>query len=194
MSRGKPMRSIVLGALIGALAAAALTFCSSPASAAQGSDEADACGGVPTTVNVLPFEPVLAYLPHRDLSAMAGEPLAGAVVARAVAALSADGCTLVVGWAAPVVVLATELQADPCAHAHVLRHELQHVRIYLAALGWLPGRIGDLMAGGAAPLHAADQALREVRAAHDELDSPYELRTNHTACGRRIPRLLAGGF
>lgn len=146
-------------------------------------------------VQPLPFEPVLdTRLTHAQLTTLAGgDPLAGAVFARRHVALSADGCTLSVGWAQPVIYIAAELLGNRCAFEHVLAHEMEHVRIYRAALVALPQRIGALRAQGLASVAAAEQALIEVRALHAAHDNPDELGTNRTACRRRIPVLLAGG-
>lgn len=145
-------------------------------------------------IEALPFEPVISTrLSHAELTALGGgDPLAGAVVTLRTAELSDDGCTLRAGWSRPVIYIAAELTRNRCAYDHVLTHELEHVRIYTAALQLLPLRIRALMHQGHTAQAAAEQALIEVRAQHAAHDSDEELATNRTACGRRIPRLLAG--
>lgn len=180
-------RNPYAAALLGALLAAGISTCAAPPAVQQ---QQQAC--TTPTVRALPIETItVSHLPHAELSEVAGEPVAGAVVTRARAELSADRCTLVVGWTEPLVLIASELRDDTCAWAHVLRHELEHVRIYLAALEVLPQRIRTLMDAGAEPLAAADAALLAVRALHADHDNPRELRANHTACSGRIVALLA---
>lgn len=161
---------------------------------AEAAAPATACHA-PQRIEALPFTPELSTrLSHAELTALGGgDPLAGAVVTLRTAELSDDGCTLRAGWARPVIYIAAELAGNRCAYDHVLTHELEHVRIYTAALQLLPLRIRVLMHQGYAPQAAAELALLEVRAAHAAHDSDEELATNRTACGRRIPRLLAGG-
>lgn len=176
------MSNRIIGAMLGCVIAAGVTMC--------GEAKAQQACAVPA-VRVLPIETItVGHLPHDVLSGAAGEPVAGAVITRAKAELSADRCTLVAGWTEPLVLVASELRADACAYAHVLRHELEHVRIYLAALEVLQQRIRALMAAGAEPLAAADAALLAVRDLHADHDNPREMRANHTACAGRIVALL----
>lgn len=145
-------------------------------------------------VQTVPFRPVLdTTRSHAQLTAMAGgKLLVGAVVTARHVAVSADGCTVTLGWAAPVIYIAAELTANRCAMDHVMAHEMEHVRIYTAALEQLPQRVLVLVHKGMTPAEAAEQALIEVREQHAAHDNDDELDTNRTACGRRIPRLLAG--
>lgn len=174
-----------------ALAAALFLAVCPPAEAAA---PATACHE-PQRIEALPFAPAVdTSLSHDQLTALGGgDPLAGAVVAWRSVQLSDDGCTLHAGWERPVIYIAAELTRNRCAYDHVLTHELEHVRIYTAALQLLPLRIRTLMHQGHTAQAAAEQALVEVRAQHAAHDNPDELATNRTACRRRIPVLLAGG-
>lgn len=147
-------------------------------------------------LEVLPFTPELdTTTSAAQLSRRAGGAwLLGAVVAERWVDLDAARCVLTVGWRRPVLYIVAEVAANPCARAHVMQHERGHVQIYEAATASLPQRISALRAGGLSLHDAAEAALLEVRAQHAEHDSDEELATNYTACGRRIPRLVAGAF
>lgn len=141
---------------------------------------AAACDSV--SVQVLPFEPAVEYRPVAAISSMApAAPRAGAVVTRATARM--EGCTLVVGYADPVIVVARELKQ--CGREHVLEHELEHVRIYRAALATLSDRI----TARGATLEAAREEVLAVYAQHRALDA--EDNHNDVACGRQVARLYA---
>jgi hypothetical protein len=93
----------------------------------------------------------------------------------------------------PVLRVIRELPPGTCAHAHVLRHENTHVRIYremarrFRALAYpfpesaTPERV----------LGYARQQLAKLQEAQRLFDSPEEYAGNLTACKGEIPRLLA---
>jgi hypothetical protein len=93
----------------------------------------------------------------------------------------------------PVLRVARELPEGTCAHAHVLRHERTHVRIYremarqFAALAYP-------FPASATPekvLRYAQQQLAKLQESQRLFDSPEEYAGNLTACGGEIPKLLA---
>jgi len=93
----------------------------------------------------------------------------------------------------PVLRVARELPPDTCAHAHVLRHEYTHVRIYremarqfqALAYPWPDQATPDKL------LRYAKQQLARMQEAQRLFDSPEEYAGNATACRGEIPRLLA---
>jgi len=101
-----------------------------------------------------------------------------------------EGCTAVVGYAAPVLYVARELAQDPCAFDTVLAHERMHLAIYRHALADLEPRIRA--AALSRPLFdAARLELQAVRAAHRAFDRAEDgARRNALACDGSILRLL----
>ena len=93
----------------------------------------------------------------------------------------------------PVLRVASELPADSCARAHVLRHEYTHVRIYremarrfeALAYPWPEAATPELV------LRHARQQLAKLQEAQRLFDSREEYAGNLTACKGEIPRLLA---
>ncbi len=93
----------------------------------------------------------------------------------------------------PVLRVARELPSDTCSHAHVLRHEYTHVRIYremarqfqALVYPWPDKATPDVL------LHYARQQLAKMQEAQRLFDSPEEYAGNLTACKGEIPRLLA---
>jgi hypothetical protein len=86
-----------------------------------------------------------------------------------------------------------DLPPGTCAHAHVLRHEYTHVRIYRD----MAQRFRELaypFPDAATPervLRYARQQLVKLQEAQRLFDSPGEYAGNLTACKGEIPRLLA---
>jgi hypothetical protein len=93
----------------------------------------------------------------------------------------------------PVLRVIRELPPGTCAHAHVLRHEYEHVHIYRE----MARRFRTLAypfpqtATPEAVLHYARQQLAKLQEAQRLFDSPDEYAGNRTACHGEIPRLLA---
>ena len=92
----------------------------------------------------------------------------------------------------PVLRVIRELPAGTCAHAHVLRHENTHVRIYRD----IARQFRELVypfPDSATPedvLRYARQQLVKLQEAQRLFDSPEEYAGNLTACQGEIPRLL----
>jgi hypothetical protein len=93
----------------------------------------------------------------------------------------------------PVLRVIRDLPSGTCAHAHVLRHEYTHVRIYRE----MARQFRDLaypFPDSATPedvLHYARQQLAKLQEAQRLFDSPEEYAGNLSACKGEIPRLLA---
>ena len=92
----------------------------------------------------------------------------------------------------PVLRVIRELPAGTCAHAHVLRHEYTHVRIYRE----MARRFRELVypfPDAATPedvLHYATQQLAKLQEAQRLFDSREEYAGNLTACNGEIAKLL----
>lgn len=99
------------------------------------------------------------------------------------------GCSLTLGYAAPVLRIASELARDKCAFGYVLAHEEGHVTIYRDALSTLAARV---QARATEPdlMRVASEELDAVKAAHAAHDSPEEYEANGHACGGRVLRLV----
>jgi hypothetical protein len=93
----------------------------------------------------------------------------------------------------PVLRVIRELPAGTCAHAHVLRHEYEHVHIYreMARRFRMLAYPFPQAATPEAVLHYARQQLTKLQEAQRLFDSPDEYAGNRTACHGEIPRLLA---
>jgi len=93
----------------------------------------------------------------------------------------------------PVLRVIRELPPGTCAHAHVLRHEQTHVRIYRG----MARQFRELVypfPDSATPddvLHYAKQQLAKLQEAQRLFDSPEEYAGNLTACKGEIAKLLA---
>ena len=93
----------------------------------------------------------------------------------------------------PVLRVIRDLPAGTCAHAHVLRHEYTHVRIYREmarqfrelVYPWPETATADDV------LRYAKQQLAKMQEAQRLFDSPEEYAGNLTACKGEIPKLLA---
>jgi len=136
-------------------------------------------------ITVLPFDVRQDFsVPYAGLVDLAVEDgLVGLV--HQTATVKVEGCAAVVGYANPVLYVASELTRSRCAFKTVLEHELHHVDIYRHALTSLEGRIRAAAAGE--PLFdAAWQELNAVDMAQKAFDSPKEYQNNLTACGGRI--------
>ena len=103
------------------------------------------------------------------------------------------GLTVSLHFVHPVLRVIRDLPPGTCAHAHVLRHEYTHVRIYRE----MARQFGELVypfPGTATPesvLRYAKQQLAKLQEAQRLFDSPDEYAGNLTACKGEIPRLLA---
>ncbi len=103
------------------------------------------------------------------------------------------GLTVSLQFVHPVLRVARELPSQTCAHAHVLRHEYTHVRIYremarrfrALVYPWPETATADDV------LRYAKQQLAKLHEAQRQFDSPEEYAGNLTACRGEIPRLLA---
>ena len=96
-------------------------------------------------------------------------------------------------FAHPVLRVIRELPPGTCAHAHVLRHEYEHVHIYREMARQFR-RLAYPFPQPATPeavLHYARQQLAKLQEAQRLFDSPDEYAGNLTACRGEIPRLLA---
>jgi hypothetical protein len=95
----------------------------------------------------------------------------------------------------PVLRVIRDLPAGTCAHAHVLRHEYTHVRLYRE----MARRFRELAypfpesATAEDVLRYARQQLAQLQEAQRLFDSREEYAGNLTACRGEIPRLLAAG-
>jgi len=93
----------------------------------------------------------------------------------------------------PVLRVIRDLPAGTCAHAHVLRHEYTHVRIYREmarqfrelVYPWPETATADDV------LRYAKQQLAKMQEAQRLFDSPEEYAGNLSACKGEIPKLLA---
>jgi hypothetical protein len=108
-------------------------------------------------------------------------------------AKSCRGMVVTLQFLHPVLRVARELPPDTCAHAHVLRHEYTHVRIYremarqfrALAYPWPDTSTPEDL------LHFARQQLASLQEAQRLFDSREEYAGNLTACKGEILRLLA---
>ena len=93
----------------------------------------------------------------------------------------------------PVLRVIRELPPGTCAHAHVLRHEYTHVRIYREMARQFRELVYPFPESATpdAVLHYAKQQLARLQEAQRLFDSPEEYAGNLTACQGEIPRLLA---
>jgi hypothetical protein len=93
----------------------------------------------------------------------------------------------------PVLRVIRDLPTGTCAHAHVLRHENTHVRIYRE----MARQFRELVypfpdsATSESVLRYAKQQLAKLQEQQRLFDSPEEYAGNRTACKGEIPRLLA---
>jgi len=100
---------------------------------------ASACASVDVTV--LPFVVAQDFtmLSSEILDSTGGVGQFGVVTVKFTATVS--GCNVTVGYANPVLHVASELRRDACSFDHVMVHEEEHVRLYRAALATLAARI-----------------------------------------------------
>jgi len=93
----------------------------------------------------------------------------------------------------PVLRVIRDLPAGTCAHAHVLRHEYTHVRIYREIARQFRELVYPFPQGADSEdvLHYARQQLAKLQEQQRLFDSPEEYAGNLTACRGEIPRLLA---
>lgn len=165
------------------LASALLALClGGPGVSAR---DASICTVEQVRVQVLPFDVAEDFsVPFASLQGEANE--VGLV--HQTTTVRVDGCSATVGYANPVLYVASELRQDPCAFQVVFEHESQHVEIYRLALRDLEQRIRA--AARQRPLFdAAVTEVTAVDAAQSAFDSAAEYRKNVTACRGRIHRL-----
>jgi hypothetical protein len=141
-----------------------------------------ACESV--SVTVLPFEGRIDYsLPAAEIP---GGRNVGAVSVKY--HIAVEGCSVTLGYADPVLYVARELNGNPCALAHVLRHEKEHVRIYRRALETLADRV-KARRGEDSLFQVAKEELEAVQVLHRGHDNHREYRLNFTACNGAIASL-----
>lgn len=172
-------------------------------------------------VTTLPFEPVEDLTKNfsaiQALTQQSGHALtrAGQGVGATRVAISAtnnttsdaQGCpvlNIAVGYAHPVVYVASELQANECAQSHVLSHEREHVKLYRESLQTLAERTKALLEPQLATAYAnprPDQGVRTLQEAamdeaqkvmplHNAFDSEEEYERNETACDGAIKSIF----
>jgi hypothetical protein len=106
---------------------------------------------------------------------------------------SCRGLVVSLRFVNPVLRVIRDLPPGTCAHAHVLRHEYTHVRIYRE----IARQFRELVypfpdsASAEAVLRYARQQLAKMQEAQRLFDSPEEYAGNLSACRGEIPRLLA---
>jgi hypothetical protein len=147
--------------------------------------EAPVCKADEIRIEVLPFDVTEEFsVPYAELGGTATE--VGLV--RQTTTVKIEACRATVGYANPVLMVASELRRDACAFQLVLEHERRHVEIYRLALIDLEQRIRA--AASHRPLFdAAVKEVTAVDAVHDAFDSGAEYRKNVTACRGRIYKL-----
>jgi len=93
----------------------------------------------------------------------------------------------------PVLRVIRELPPGTCAHAHVLRHEYTHVRIYREIARQFRELVYPFPQGADSEdvLRYAKQQLAKLQEQQRLFDSPEEYAGNLSACKGEIPRLLA---
>lgn len=119
----------------------------------------------------------------------------------------AQGCpvlNIAVGYANPVVYIASELGRNECAQRHVLEHERHHVALYresletlaervrVALLPKLAGAFADEKSEAAvkALLEASMDEAQRVMPLHHAFDSEEEYDRNESACDGAIKSLF----
>jgi hypothetical protein len=143
------------------------------------------------------FDKTSAFLVKQGAPASEGTTALGLVtVDNEIAVLPETRCrglTVSLRFAHPMLRVIRDLPPGTCAHAHVLRHEYTHVRIYremareFRALAYpFPDT-----ATPEAVLRYARQQLAQMQEAQRLFDSPDEYSGNLSACKGEIPRLLA---
>jgi len=93
----------------------------------------------------------------------------------------------------PVLRVIRDLPPGTCAHAHVLRHENMHVRIYRDMARQFRELVYPFPEQATAEdlLRYARQQLSRLQEAQRQFDSREEYAGNLSACNGEIPRLLA---
>jgi len=94
----------------------------------------------------------------------------------------------------PTLRVIRDLPPGTCAHAHVLRHEYTHVRIYREMARQFRALVYPFPDTASAEdvLRYARQQLAQLQEQQRQFDSPEEYGGNLTACKGEIPKLLAG--
>jgi len=103
------------------------------------------------------------------------------------------GLTVSLRFLHPVLRVIRELPEGTCAHAHVLRHENTHVRIYREMARQFRELVYPFPESATSErvLRYAQQQLAKMQEQQRQFDSPEEYAGNLTACKGEIPRLLA---
>ena len=93
----------------------------------------------------------------------------------------------------PTLRVIRELPPGTCAHAHVLRHEYTHVRIYREMARQFRELVYPFPQRATADevLRYAKQQLAKLQETQRLFDSPEEYAGNLTACKGEIPKLVA---
>ena len=103
------------------------------------------------------------------------------------------GLTVSLRFLHPVLRVIRELPEGTCAHAHVLRHENTHVRIYREMARQFRELVYPFPESATSErvLRYAQQQLAKLQEQQRQFDSPEEYEGNLTACKGEIPKLLA---
>jgi hypothetical protein len=143
------------------------------------------------------FDKSSDFLVRQGAPAAEGATALGLVtVENAISVMPETGCRglrVSLRFVHPVLRVIRELPPGSCAHAHVLRHEYTHVRIYRE----IARQFRELVypfpqrADPEDVLHYAKQQLAKLQEQQRLFDSPEEYAGNLTACKGEIPRLLA---
>ena len=97
-------------------------------------------------------------------------------------------CVVYVGYDDVTLYIAAEVGEDRCAKRHVMKHELTHIDIYKTALSAFDNKNSG-MGTLEEKMNEARELLINIRAVHNEFDSPDELDTNRTACRGIMTRM-----
>ena len=143
------------------------------------------------------FDKTSDFLVKQGAPATAGTTALGLVTVEntisVIPETACHGMTVSLRFVHPVLRVIHELPAGTCAHAHVLRHEYTHVRIYREIARQFR-ELAYPFPDSATPddvLHYAKQQLAKLQEAQRLFDSREEYAGNLTACKGEIPRLLA---
>jgi len=103
------------------------------------------------------------------------------------------GLTVSLHFLHPVLRVIRDLPEGTCAHAHVLRHENTHVRIYREMARQFRQLVYPFPESATSErvLRYAQQQLAKLQEQQRQFDSPEEYAGNLTACKGEIPKLLA---
>ena len=143
------------------------------------------------------FDKTSAFLVKQGAPAAEGATALGLVsVENSIAVTpekSCRGLLVSLRFVNPMLRVIRDLPEGTCAHAHVLRHEYTHVRIYREIARQFR-ELAYPFPDSATPdavLRYAKQQLAKMQEAQRLFDSPEEYAGNLTACKGEIVRLLA---